>query len=220
MPLFFLVIKKERILNDMNIMKTYKISMSMSYAKYDDLLTGPEGVHYAAILDKFVKDMFNGPREEIIKFFGLDEDDAKELDDNKFMIGYKIKSDDTENRVLYVIVLLNVVLTDQPDGMPEGMEDIDDTPLEYVNYHNHNNNSDDDSIDKPILVEDTNGNITKLGPDEKLDPDSYKPRFPIDQYLDDNNNTSEDSAEESVETEVDDSDDTDEDTDKEESIEE
>lgn len=115
----------------MNVMKSFRVSMAMSYAKYDSVLVGYESIDFSAILDKFVKDMFNGPREEIAKFFNLDSDDLNDMKEDNFMIGYKIESNDEENKYLHVIVKLDILLKNQKDEMPSNIVDIDENPASF-----------------------------------------------------------------------------------------
>lgn len=103
----------------MTVIKAHKVNMNMTYKDY--MVSHPDATkeEREKIIEKFVKELQEGPLFEIIKFFNLDDDDILELKKDNFAIGFKIRKDNTEEQSYDLSIRLDVrVEEDNPLGGP------------------------------------------------------------------------------------------------------
>jgi hypothetical protein len=104
----------------MTVIKAHKVNMNMTYKDY--MVSHPDATkeEREKIIEKFVKELQEGPLLEIIKFFNLDDDDILELKKDNFAIGFKIRKDNTEEQSYDLSIRLDVkVEEDNPLGGPD-----------------------------------------------------------------------------------------------------
>ncbi len=92
----------------MTVIKAHKVNMNMTYKEY--MANHPDATkeEREEIIEKFVKELQDGPLFEIIKFFNLDDDDILELKKDNFAIGFKIRKDNEADQSYDLSIRLDV----------------------------------------------------------------------------------------------------------------
>ena len=92
----------------MTVIKAHKVNMNMTYKEY--MANHPDATkeEREKIIEKFVKELQDGPLFEIIKFFNLDDDDILELKKDNFAIGFKIRKDNEADQSYDLSIRLDV----------------------------------------------------------------------------------------------------------------
>ena len=107
----------------MTVIKAHKINMNMSYREYLENHPDATKEEREAIIEKFVKNLQDGPLLEIIKFFNLDDDDILELKKDNFAIGFKIRKDNEGDHSYDLSIRLDVRV-EEPNPLGGDTPDI------------------------------------------------------------------------------------------------
>lgn len=156
----------------MDIIKSFKVRMHMNYAAYESKLReNPDAI--SDILGTFISDMSEGPKEEIIKFFNLEDEDADGLDKGTYAIGYKIIGEDADAKVIAVNIRIDIRTADASETLLPNNDTLDKIPSVSDMLASGLASSQDISVGTVI---DTEGDVVVDDDDDKstetADPDS------------------------------------------------
>lgn len=98
------------------VIRAYKVNMNMDYSEYAKAYPNATIEDKHDFVTKFTTDLVNGPLDEIIKFFNLDNEDIEGLRTDNYAIGYNIINDDEENHNLTVRIRLDIKVSESREN--------------------------------------------------------------------------------------------------------
>jgi hypothetical protein len=98
------------------IIRAYKVNMNMDYSEYAKAYPNATIEDKHNFVTKFTTDLANGPLDEIIKFFNLDNEDIEGLRTDNYAVGYNIINDDEENHNLTVRIRLDIKVSESREN--------------------------------------------------------------------------------------------------------